>query len=297
MHLYATGQGSPAVVLDSALGGTCLTWTHVQPALSPFTHVCSFDRAGFGWSAPSRTPRTSANMVEELRSLLRAARVDPPYVLVGHSFGALNARTYYARHPEEVAGLVFVDAAHPEEWLQMSPYNRHRLEKGITLTRRGAWLARMGVARAVAALASTRAVDYARAGVRWVTGGTITRETGDIILAPIAKLPRELYPVFKWMWVQPKFFETLAGQMQFIEESARQAAEVSSFGDTPLVVLGAPDSDPARDPLHRRAAALSTQGKFILAARSGHWIPMDEPDLVVTAVREVCLAARTYEKT
>lgn len=297
MHLYATGEGSPTVVLDSALGGTCLTWTHVQPKVAEFTRVCAFDRAGFGWSVPSRRPRTAANMVEELRNLLRQAGVDPPYVLVGHSFGALNARTYYARYPDEVAGLVLVDAAHPEEWLQMSVNNRRRLEMGITLTRRGAWLARLGVARAVAALVSTRAVEYARTGVQWVTGGTITRETGDIILAPIAKLPRDLYPVFKWMWVQPKFFETLAGQMENMEESAGQAAEAQSFGDLPLVVLGAPDSDAGREPLHRRAATLSSQGKFIFAARSGHWIPMDEPDLVVNAIREVCQAARAFSRT
>ncbi len=293
LHVYPRGSGTPTVVLDSALGGSCLTWAHVQPKVAEFTTVCSFDRAGLGWSAASPRPRTSGNIVEELRGLLRAAGFPPPYVLAGHSFGALNVRAFYARYPEEVAGLVLVDAAHPEEWLAMSPHNRLRLEKGIQLTRRGAWLARAGLARMVAALAGTRAADWARTGVRWVTGGAIDTARGDRILAPVAKLPREFYPVLKWMWSQPKFFDALAGQMERLPESARQAAEAGDFGDLPLVVLGAPDADPARGPLHERAATLSRRGRFVLAHQSGHWIPLDEPELVVEAIREVCAHARS----
>jgi len=292
LHVYPLGSGTPTVVLDSALGGSCLTWAHVQPKVAEFTTVCSFDRAGLGWSAASPRPRTAANIVEELRGLLRAAGYPPPYILAGHSFGALNARAFYARYPAEVAGLVLVDAAHPEEWLVMSAANRLRWERGMQLTRRGAWLARAGLARVVAALAGTRAAGWARTGVRWITGGTIDTARGNTILAPVAKLPRELYPALKWMWTQPKFFDALAGQIERLPESARQAAEARDFGDLPLVVLAAPDPDPARGPLHERAATLSRRGRLVLARHSGHWIPLDEPHLVVEAIREVCAQAR-----
>jgi pimeloyl-ACP methyl ester carboxylesterase len=116
LHVHCLGDGSPVVVFDAALGGSSLSWTFIQPAVAAFTTACTYDRAGFGWSDAGPMPRTAGRIAAELHALLRAAEVPPPYVLVGHSFGGLSIRAYASSYPEDVAGLVFVDPAHPEDW-------------------------------------------------------------------------------------------------------------------------------------------------------------------------------------
>lgn len=110
LNLRCDGEGSPAVVLDAGAGDTGATWDWVVPDVKKVTRVCVYDRAGLGKSDPGPKPRTSERIVGELRDLLVRGRVAPPYVMVGHSFGGLNVRLYAARNPDQVAGLVLVDA-------------------------------------------------------------------------------------------------------------------------------------------------------------------------------------------
>jgi len=114
MHIHCTGEGSPTVILVSGLDDFSVMWSSVQPEIAKVARVCSYDRAGLGWSEASPSPRTSANMVKELHTLLVNANVEGPYVLVGHSFGGALARLYVHTYPDEVVGLVLVDAAPPE---------------------------------------------------------------------------------------------------------------------------------------------------------------------------------------
>lgn len=120
LHIYSTGEGGPAVILDAGAGCISLDWALVQPEIAKFTQVCSYDRAGFGWSEESPNDRTSKNFVEELHSLLQRAQIPPPYILVGHSLGGLNMRLYATLYPDEVAGMVLVDASH-EDLFERSP--------------------------------------------------------------------------------------------------------------------------------------------------------------------------------
>src|SRR5947209_2848949 len=106
MHLNCTGQGSPPVVLDSGLGDSWMSWRPVQPRISEFTRVCSYDRAGMGWSDPSPNPRTSRSIANELHSLVHAAAIPTPFILVGHSLAGLNVRAYAANYRQDLAGLV-----------------------------------------------------------------------------------------------------------------------------------------------------------------------------------------------
>ncbi len=97
LHLYCTGAGrpgSPTVILEEGFGATSLGWSKVQPGVTSFTRVCSYDRAGFGWSDTGPLPRTAGRMITELHTLLARAGVPGPYVLVGHSFGGLIMRLY-----------------------------------------------------------------------------------------------------------------------------------------------------------------------------------------------------------
>jgi pimeloyl-ACP methyl ester carboxylesterase len=112
LSLHCTGQGQPTVVLDAGAGDSHDVWSEVQPAVSGFTRVCSYDRAGLGRSDPGPLPRTSRRIVEELHTLLDQAGIDRPVVVVGHSFGGLNARLFASVYPDDVCGLVLVEATH-----------------------------------------------------------------------------------------------------------------------------------------------------------------------------------------
>ncbi|NJM05225.1 alpha/beta hydrolase [Candidatus Gracilibacteria bacterium] len=116
LFLHCSGSGSPTVVLEAGLGAGHSSWRAVQAALVTKTRVCSYDRAGLGQSDIAPTPRTSAEVVDDLHALLAAAAVAPPYVLAGHSFGALHARLYTARYPDTVQGLVLLDPVHEDWW-------------------------------------------------------------------------------------------------------------------------------------------------------------------------------------
>lgn len=121
LHINCTGEGSPTVVLESAAAATSAHWSWVQPKVATGTRVCAYDRAGMGWSDRGPKPRDGHQIATELHTLLTRAGVPGPYVLVGHSFGGLYVRTYAADYPGEVAGMVLVDATHPDLWKRLPP--------------------------------------------------------------------------------------------------------------------------------------------------------------------------------
>src|SRR3712207_6165744 len=110
LHIQCIGTGSPTVVLDAGLSGSSLDWNLVQPELGRTTRVCAYDRAGMGWSDPGPQPRTPRQIAGELHTLLTNAGIAGPYVLVGHSLAGKNVRLFTIAHPEQVAGMVLVDA-------------------------------------------------------------------------------------------------------------------------------------------------------------------------------------------
>jgi len=114
LFIYCVGQGSPTIVLESGLNGVSSDWERLLPDLRQIARVCVYDRAGLGASDFSPHPRTSGHMVEELRVLLRNAGAPGPYVLVGWSFGGMNARLYAAQYPQDVAGVVLLESSHPD---------------------------------------------------------------------------------------------------------------------------------------------------------------------------------------
>ncbi len=119
LHLYCMGdnaEGRPTVILETLSGGLSPYWAWVQPELAQTTRVCAYDRAGRGWSDPDPEPRTLARTVTDLHTALQVAGEAGPYVLVGHSIGGNYVRRYAADYPQEVVGIVLVDAAHPEQF-------------------------------------------------------------------------------------------------------------------------------------------------------------------------------------
>ena len=111
LHLNCSGEGVATVIMDSGAGGNSLSWNLVQPEIAKFTRVCTYDRAGLGWSDPGPLPRTSRQFVKELHALLVTSGIKGPYVLVGHSLGGAYVQRYAQRFPDEVAALVLLDSA------------------------------------------------------------------------------------------------------------------------------------------------------------------------------------------
>jgi pimeloyl-ACP methyl ester carboxylesterase len=282
LHIHCIGKGEPTVVFDSGLPGSSLSWCYVQPEVAKFARACSYDRAGLGWSEPGPTPRNSLRIVEELHALLVNAGVPPPYVLVGHSFGGFTVRLYASRYPHEVVGLVLVDPLHPEEWESMARNERQQIEAGVRLARRVALFARFGLMRLYFYLVRVHVVKP-RVRSAWI--------------ASIEKMPGNLLPVLRASWCRPEPYETIMCQVKSLSQSAAQVAATSGFGDLPLRVLSASNPNEDRQLAQDAAAGLSANGRHTIASDSGHWINIDQPALVVEAIREVVDLARQRRVT
>jgi pimeloyl-ACP methyl ester carboxylesterase len=296
LHLHCLGTGEPPVVFDAAIGGSSLSWTFVQPAVASLTAACAYDRGGFGWSDAGPAPRTAARLADELHLLLVRAGVRGPFVLVGHSFGGLTIRRFAACHREQVAGLVFVDPAHPEDWREPSEEQRERLARGVRLCRQGVLAARFGIASLVARLASAGAVDLARSIAAAVSRRTLQRDD-EQLLAPVTKLPTDIRRMLRWMWTQPRFFEALGSQIENVCLSAAEIDLEPDFGELPLVTISATAVTDRRRVLQESLARRSSRGRHVVANHSGHWIPIDEPEIVVTAIRDVVGQVRETAST
>jgi len=268
MHIHCSGQGTPAVILDSGMGDSYISWSKVQPQIAKFTRICSYDRSGLGYSESGPRPRTSKVMAEELHQLLHNAEIPPPYILVGHSMGGYNVRLFASLYRSEVAGMVLVDSSHPEQQKRF-PQELSDLDK--TWLREQEFLAfstPFGIPRLLGFCgndAKIRAVDCnfhsAREGV---------------------------------------------AELKTVAESAAQTAATGSLGDMPLAVLShdpdKPDPDlpfdllqPTNDAwqqMQEELSHLSTRGTHVIAKHSGHYIQLDRPDQVIEAVRKVMNEAR-----
>jgi pimeloyl-ACP methyl ester carboxylesterase len=292
IHLNCTGNASvsqPAVILEAGAGGFSVDWSLVQPKVARFARVCSYDRSGIGWSDQGPHPRTLRQVVWELHTLLGKAGVRPSYVFVGHSYGGILARLYALTYPSEVSGMVLVDSG---------------AEKGVAVFRNGQMvrLAETATGRPIPPIKTTdplRERDLPE-DIR------IQIETAAQQMAPHAteppydKLPANAQRMRKWSFSQVKHWATNDNPFEG-EELAALLAQLRKnkhpFGNMPLIVLsrgvsetGSPDAQ-AEEAEHNRNQAelvgLSTVGKQIIARHSDHEIMITEPDLVVSAIRDV----------
>jgi len=288
LHLHALGEGRPAVVFDAALGASSISWTLVQGPVSAFARAIVYDRAGFGWSEAGPLPRTAGRVADELHELLARAGEPPPYLLVGHSFGGLVMRIFARRYRRDVAGLVLVDPAHPEDWVTPAPKEQARIDRGVRLCRQGAVAARFGLTHVVSALVGIGAIGPARRLADAISGGGIGGDV-DWLLAPLWKLPPPARRPLRSFWTRSKFYEALGSQIASMPESARETLDAArgGYGNLPLVTLSM--TDPGDHRLRQQAALarLSSRGRHVIASHSGHWIPLDEPELVVSEIQKL----------
>lgn len=283
LHVQEQGSGKPVVVLESGIAASSLSWALVQPKIAEFTRVVSYDRAGLGWSAKCGTPRTLEQMVSELSALLSRAAVPPPYVLIGHSFGGLLIRAYAALKPTDVRALLFLDPVSLEFWAECDVSELRRLERGIRLSRRGAWLARLGVVRfALAALAGggrrfPKLIGRASAG----KGAKIMEN----LAGEIRRLPPAVWPLVRAHWSRPKCFEAMALYLESLPASARAALRLPIPPEIPFTILSASSATAAELAERDAWVAQSQRGRHIRLPQCGHWVQLEQPEVVVEAVR------------
>lgn len=286
LHYRSEGAGTPAVILEAGIAASSLTWSRLQPVLARSTRVFAYDRAGLAWSDAASGPRSLDALVGELHRLAARAALQPPYLLVGHSFGGLVIRAFARAHPEDVAGLIFVDPLHPEEWCEPTPQQRRLLRGGIFLSRVGGLLARLGVVRLSLALLSGGAPGAPRQFSRLF--GKSAAALMQHMVGEVQKLPPQVLPAVQAHWSNPKAFRGMWQHLAAMPGcSADLATRVDDFDDIPVVVLSAGARDARWLDADAKLARASSRGRHIVSRQSGHWVHLDDPDLVVQAVQDV----------
>lgn len=241
-------------------------------------------RARYGWSSAGPMARTSDEIVKELHALLAASGEKGPYVLVAHSFGGYNVRVYADKYPADVVGLVLVDTSHEDQNQLMAPLKKLTNDQ-------------------IAQLDSQRRLMPILIffGIARLTAGN----DGD------NKLSKDFRDKMKYLQLQTKFIDAAFSEITSFSQSADEVRNAGNLGDRPLVVLTAGKDLESKDlpkgvsgeqmrefrktwvnDLQVRQARLSTRGKQVVVPDSTHMIPMERPDTVVNAIREVCDAVK-----
>lgn len=280
LHIHCSGnniKSGPTVILDAGMGGAAYSWILVQRGVEKFARVCSYDRAGIGLSDLGPNPRTSVEIAKELQILLHKAAIKGPYILVGHSSGGINMRTFEALYPNEVYGMVLVDAS-----------NEDQTKFFIAL-------------RAKLPL-KDRMKNFVIEHLSLIGWKLILREN---IQAPKLKLlsTEEWNYSLKVMFSYNSFVMSQKEWKSFAASGLALKKMNHSLGNMPLVVIthgvGAPPTDDASllalnneveknwTQFQDQLAQLSTNSLHIIAYNSGHMIPLEEPGLITGAIKNM----------
>lgn len=297
LHLNCTGEAhasEPTVILEAGSGDFSVEWSLVQPGVAKFARVCSYDRAGDGWSEMGPHPRTMHQIVYELHTLLDKAGVKAPLVLVGHSYGGWLVRLYAATYPTEVAGMVLVEAGADNPLRMLSD---GKLVHSSDLA----------TGRPISAVKTANPLH-----VSDIPPGALIQMKAGLPEAaaranepPRNKLPAEAQRMRTWALGQLGHVAAAANPFENEELAGLRAERAKSqypLGDMPLIMLtrgiaerNGPDGK-ALEEEHRRdhasLAAMSRNGKLIIAAKSGHHIQLDQPELVIKAIQDVLAAVK-----
>ena len=289
LHLTESGAGSPTVILDAGFACFSFVWNLVQPEIAHFAHVYSYDRAGLGWSESSPLPRTSYNMVRELHTLLETVGAQKPYILVGHSFGGLIMQLYANTYPDDVFGLVLVDSSHEsileisktfhERYYTLLPWNQRMWHHAL----------QAGKLETVSNFTGIRAIYLY-----------------SLLKNGISTIPLSIKGPLLARLLSPQAVRTRGQEMRHIGESHLLLAQSQNlFPHKPLIVISrgialdekcdAQKMWPYLTKAHEEVwmklqndlVTKSSQGKHIIATKSGHTILWSEPELIVSAVKEM----------
>lgn len=273
-HLNCTGSGFPTLVLEAGLGENSLSWYPVQTKLAQNTRVCSYDRAGLGWSDPINDPIQPEDVARNLHTLLNNAGIAPPYVLVGHSRGGIYVRAFYHQYPEETQGIVLVDSTHEQSLMHQYPYASWDYQKQAM---------HIAVAEPLSRIGFVRLMGFANA---------------DRLPSP---LPPEVLAAKTAIQNRSDTAHAIVNEIAVMRNGLDPTTPPpGSLGNIPLLVLTAGNRiDPklveneAQKELARIGqseqadlAHLSSNSRHIVVRNSGHFIMHDQADEFVNAVSE-----------
>jgi pimeloyl-ACP methyl ester carboxylesterase len=297
LHLDCRGPATPSqptVILEAGIGDFSVEWSLVQPEVATFARVCSYDRADDGWSDIGPHPRTLHQIVYELHTLLGNAGVRPPYVLVGHSFGGVVVHLFRATYPSDVSGMLLVEAG-ADNPQRMMP-NGNLVHSSDLVTGKPI--------PAVKPSGPVREGDIPP-GIVSQLQNAITQNAPRVNEPPRDKLPAPAQQMRTWAYAQLKHWlqgdnPVEAEELAQLRDERTKSAQL--YGDLPLVVItrGISDDDGPDSKAfaaehradHEAVAKLSRNGRLIVATKSGHHVQIDEPELVVNAIREIIAATR-----
>ncbi|HEX4196056.1 MAG TPA: alpha/beta hydrolase [Caulobacteraceae bacterium] len=272
LHCIRKGAGRPTVVFESGGGGgSAIQDLPAQRLVSAFARTLIYDRAGLGWSDPPPPGRSFVERAGDLHALLAAVGETPPYVLVGGSFGGLTARAFAYRYPDEIAGMVLLDAAEEQKYFP-------------TMALRRAWhdADLKAAAAQVASGEARREAEPQVARARWFTD-----DEKPLLLEIVSR---------------PSHFHASLEELTAIDATAPEMQRAGGFGhlgDRPLIVLSSgkrPTGDYAvwaegAEEAQRRLARLSRNSAHITAPHTGHSMAMENPPLAAAAIAAVIKAA------
>jgi pimeloyl-ACP methyl ester carboxylesterase len=274
MHLWCTGEGSPTIILEAGAGDDSLVWGKVKPGLSKTTRVCSYDRAGTGWSEPQPGPRDSDHIVEQLHGLLQAADITGPIILMGHSIAGMHMRGYVTRYPQNVQGIVFVDGSTPMQQDHFPQELRAKMPRLIwTEILLGGAALELGVLRVAGQC-------HAGTGPEDWEVGDLQGENGCSVNLPAA-----------------------TGEYMAFEQDGVETIHTGPYGDLPILIFS---QDPANtvdknmsqslspqafaemnatwNQMQEDLKKLSTRSRRIIAKGSGHYVELYRSDLLLKEV-------------
>ena len=261
LHINCAGMGSPTIIFDSGIGGFSLEWSKIQKNLIKNNlKVCSYDRAGYGWSDSGPQPRTTARITKELKTLLIQANITGPYLLVGHSFGGFNIRYFASEYPQLIAGLILIDSSHPQQF-NTDEFKTTKLRK-------------------IKPIKNASSFSF------------------NIIQPIIANnFPKENKRVARILMSTKKSLRTLVNELENMETSAIQLAERSNHKpyDFPVMVITRGMRVWPNDRLGNKKEQqwtklqydlenISNNSDHFFAHKSGHAIHLDEPEFVTDKI-------------
>jgi pimeloyl-ACP methyl ester carboxylesterase len=273
-------QQGPTVVFESGFAATSLNWLHIQDAVAEHLHTVAYDRCGLGWSSAPISERTPTQVAAELRATLLAAGIQPPWILVGHSFGGLVMQRFALDYPAETAGVLLLDPMRTDEWPPVNAARLATVTRAQRLTRIGLHCSRIGITRLAVRSHLCRGAKFSGFLIR--RAGSKGEYLAGRLNSEIGKMPPQVRPSIAAHWSAPRFYRGLLAHLNAVHATVLEMHSPEPIRETPVVVVTPGDSSPI--------GSLSKYGprsREMFAERSRHWVHLDDPELVIRTILEM----------